>query len=73
MLIPYVDRLGWSAPVVAKTLKFAAVQTFILKTAAAIGVFVYWAINQRYTDRAMDYVWSAFVVILVIGLMATQV
>lgn len=65
--------MGWSRPLVAKILKFAAIQTFVIKTAAAAGVFAYWAIYQRYTYRAMDYIWSATTVIIVLGLMSTQV
>lgn len=65
--------MNWRRPLVAKILKFAAIQTFVIKTAAAAGVFAYWAINQRYTYRAIDYVWSAMTVIIVLGLMGTQV
>lgn len=65
--------MNWPRRTVAKILKFAAIQTFVIKTAAAVGVFVYWAINQRYTYRIIDHIWSAMTVIIVIGLMGTQV
>jgi hypothetical protein len=65
--------MNWSKPFVAKTLKFASVQTFVIKTASAIGVFVYWAINQRYTYQPIDIAWSVLTILIVVGLMATQV
>lgn len=65
--------MKWNRLLVAKILKFAAIQTFVIKTAAAAGVFAYWAINQRYSYRAIDVAWSAVTIIIVFGLMSTQV
>lgn len=65
--------MNWSKPFVAKMLKFAAIQTFAIKTASAIGVFVYWAINQRYHYESIDIAWSVLTILIVVGLMATQV
>lgn len=67
------DRLKWNPRMVGRTLKFAAIQTFIVKTAAALGVVVYWALEQRKSTRPMDLAWSALVFIVAVGLMATQV
>ena len=65
--------MKWNQLVVAKILKFAAIQTFVIKTVAAAGVLAYWALNQKYSYRALDVVYSVMTVIIVIGLMLTQV
>ncbi|ODN84561.1 hypothetical protein L202_00488 [Cryptococcus amylolentus CBS 6039] len=65
-------RLGWSRTWVARLLKFAAVQTFILKSASAIGLIVYWALHQKYNYRPIDVAWTCIVFIVAVGLLLTQ-
>ncbi|ODO11658.1 hypothetical protein I350_00442 [Cryptococcus amylolentus CBS 6273] len=65
-------RLGWSRTWVARLLKFAAVQTFILKSASAIGLIVYWALHQNYNYRPIDVAWTCIVFIVAVGLLLTQ-
>ncbi|ODO07179.1 hypothetical protein L198_00758 [Cryptococcus wingfieldii CBS 7118] len=65
-------RLGWSRTLVARLLKFAAVQTFILKSASAIGLIVYWALHQNYDYRPIDVAWTCIVFIVAVGLLLTQ-
>lgn len=66
-------RLKWDPRLTSRILKFAAIQTFVLKTASALALIVYWGIRQNYTYRSIDIAWSAMVWIIAIGLMLTQV
>ncbi|WVF70459.1 hypothetical protein IAT40_005249 [Kwoniella sp. CBS 6097] len=66
-------RLKWPPALVADLLKIAAVQTFVFKIASSIALIVYWGVHQTFTDRPIDLAWSAFVWIISLGLMATQV
>ncbi|OCF55462.1 hypothetical protein L486_06946 [Kwoniella mangroviensis CBS 10435] len=66
-------RLDWDRRTVSRILKIAAVQTFIFKSASAIGLVVYWEVHQNYSYRPMDKAWNSMVFILAIGLMLTQI
>ncbi|KAK4688064.1 hypothetical protein P7C73_g2064, partial [Tremellales sp. Uapishka_1] len=54
-------------------LKFAAIQTFVVKTASAIGIIVYWGVYQNRTYQPIDKAWTAMVFIIAIGLLLTQI
>ncbi|WVQ82767.1 hypothetical protein IAT38_004899 [Cryptococcus sp. DSM 104549] len=66
-------RLGWNEKSVAWLLKFAALQTFVLKSASAIALIAYWGIHQNYSYNSMDRAWTAVVFIIAVGLLLTQI
>ncbi|GFZ43542.1 hypothetical protein JCM24511_01262 [Saitozyma sp. JCM 24511] len=66
-------RLDWSPKFVARLLQFAALQTFIVKSASAVGLLVYWKLNQDYDHRPIDVAWTCMVWIIAIGLLLTQI
>ncbi|WVF70462.1 hypothetical protein IAT40_005252 [Kwoniella sp. CBS 6097] len=66
-------RLDWNAKTVSRILKFASVQTFVLKSASAIGLMVYWGLHQNYNHRPMNVAWTSMVFIIAIGLLLTQI
>lgn len=65
--------MGWNKQVVAIILKVAAIQTFVIKSVAAVGVLAFWAIYQKYSYRSLDIVYSVLTIVIVVGLMLTQV
>ncbi|EAL21792.1 hypothetical protein CNBC4940 [Cryptococcus deneoformans B-3501A] len=65
-------RLGWNPKQVARLLKFAAVQTFLFKSASALTLIIYWGIRQNYSYRQMDIAWTVMVFLIAIGLVLTQ-
>ncbi|KAK8865951.1 hypothetical protein IAR55_001100 [Kwoniella newhampshirensis] len=66
-------RLDWDGRVVGRMLKIAAIQTFVFKSASAIGLIVYWGLHQDYTYRSVDKAWTAMVFIIAMGLLLTQI
>ncbi|KAL7424715.1 hypothetical protein Q5752_000399 [Cryptotrichosporon argae] len=66
-------RMDWNPVTVARLLKFAAIQTFVLKSASAVALIVYWGFNQHYTYRSIDIAWTVLLWIIAVGLLLTQI
>ncbi|WWD17858.1 hypothetical protein CI109_102302 [Kwoniella shandongensis] len=66
-------RLDWDRKNISRLLKFAAVQSFVFKSASAIGLIVYWGLHQDYSYQPIDKAWTAMVFIIAVGLLLTQI